>query len=153
MWMCGVNSTTQTFHSTRAYIRVALFRPDTNASLTLINTHTLTYTTQLRSSGSQVYVGNNSHRAEPLPVLRRAPTLSDEQRQQRVGIRLAEVREGETGKAKVTRLTSRPQESSTQSLTLFHTAKPLETCKLCTWLYFAPIKKSPCVTDDNSLTK
>ena len=47
----------------------------------------LTYTTQVRSSGSQVYVGNRNHRAEPLSVLRRAPTLTGEQRQQRVGIR------------------------------------------------------------------
>ena len=46
----------------------------------------LTYTTQVRSSGSQVCVGNRNHRAEPLPVLRRAPTLTDEQRQQRVGL-------------------------------------------------------------------
>ena len=48
---------------------------------------TLTYTTQVRSSGSQVCVGNRNHRADPVPVLRRAPTLSDEQRQQRVGLR------------------------------------------------------------------
>ena len=33
----------------------------------------LTYTTQVRSGGSQVFVGNRNHRAEPLPVLRRAP--------------------------------------------------------------------------------
>ena len=43
--------------------------------------------TQVKSSGSQVCVGNRSHRAEPIPVLRRAPTLSDEQGQQRVGVR------------------------------------------------------------------
>ena len=49
--------------------------------------HALTYTTQVRSSGSQVYVGKRNHRAEPLPVLRRAPTLTDEERQQRVGLR------------------------------------------------------------------
>ena len=47
----------------------------------------LTYTTQVRSSGSQVFVGYRNHRAEPVAVLRRAPTLTDEQRQQRVGSR------------------------------------------------------------------
>ena len=48
---------------------------------------TLTYTTQVRSGGSQVFVGYRNHRAEPVAVLRRAPTLTDEQRQQRVGSR------------------------------------------------------------------
>ena len=47
----------------------------------------LTYTTQVRSGGSQVFVGYGNHRAEPFAVLRRVPTLTDEQRQQRVGIR------------------------------------------------------------------
>ena len=47
----------------------------------------LTYTTQVRSSASQVFVGYGNHRAEPDAVLRRAPTLSDEQGQQRVGSR------------------------------------------------------------------
>ena len=64
---------------------VALFHPDTkDRSLASSRTH---LHTQVRSSGSQVFVGNRNHRAEPLPVLRRAPTLTDEQRQQRVGIR------------------------------------------------------------------
>ena len=82
----------------------------------------LTYTTQVRSSGSQVCVGNRNHRTERVPVLRRAPTLTVEQRQQRVGLRalspfraLAEVREGETpGKAKDSTFqgpSSRPRES------------------------------------------
>ena len=43
--------------------------------------------THLRSGGSQVIVGYGNHRAEPVAVLRRAPTLTDEQRQQRVGSR------------------------------------------------------------------
>ena len=47
----------------------------------------LTHTTQVRSGGSQVFVGYGNHRAEPVAVLKRAPTLSDEQRQQRVGSR------------------------------------------------------------------
>ena len=47
----------------------------------------VTYITQVRSRGSQVFVGNKNHWAEPDPVLRRAPTLTDEQRQQRVGLR------------------------------------------------------------------
>ena len=47
----------------------------------------LTYTTQVRSGGSQVFVGYGNHRAEPVAVLRRAPTLTDEQGQQRVGSR------------------------------------------------------------------
>ena len=85
--MCGMKSTTQTFHATRAYVRVALFRPDINVRSVLSSTHALTLTIRVRSSGSQVCVGNTNHRAEPVPVLRRAPTLTDEQRQQRVGIR------------------------------------------------------------------
>ena len=47
----------------------------------------LTCTTQVRSSGSQVFVGYRNHRAEPVAVLRRTPILTDEQRQQRVGSR------------------------------------------------------------------
>ena len=47
----------------------------------------LTHTTQVRSGGSQVFVGYGNHRAEPVAVLRRAPTLTDEQRQQRVDSR------------------------------------------------------------------
>ena len=47
----------------------------------------LTYTTQVRSGGSQVFVGYRNHRAEPIAVLRLAPTLTDEQRHQRVGSR------------------------------------------------------------------
>ena len=84
----------------------------------------LTYTTQVRSGGSQVIVGNRNHRAEPVSVLRRAPTLTDEQRQQRVGIRalssiraLAAEREGETpGKLRArpsSSLASFPPESPT----------------------------------------
>ena len=59
----------------------------------------LTYTTQVRSSGSQVYVGNTNHRVERLLALRRAPTLTDEKRQQRVGIRAlsASERASKTG--------------------------------------------------------
>ena len=52
----------------------------------------------------------------PLPVLRRAPTLSDEQRQQRVGLRalspvraVAEEREGETpGKLRIRHFKAHP---------------------------------------------
>ena len=47
----------------------------------------LTYTTQVRSGASQVFVGYRNHRAESVAVLRRAPTLTGEQRQQRVGLR------------------------------------------------------------------
>ena len=61
-----------------------IFHPDTNARSTV---RALTYTTQVRSGGSQVFVGYGNHRAEPVAVLRRAPTLTDEQRQQRVGSR------------------------------------------------------------------
>ena len=42
------------------------------------STVTLTSSTHVRSGGSLECVGNRNHRAEPLPVLRRAPTLSDE---------------------------------------------------------------------------
>ena len=79
----------------------------------------ITYTTQVRSSGSQVYVENKNHRAEPDPVLRRAPTLTDEQRQLRVGLRcplsiraLAGQLEGKTsGKLKI-----RPSKAQTAVL-------------------------------------
>ena len=66
------------FHATRAYVRVALFRPDINARSMLVNAHIHLH---------QVCVGNRNHRTEPVPVLRRAPTLSDEQRQQSVSLR------------------------------------------------------------------
>ena len=39
-WMCGMKSATQTFHATRAFVRVALFRPDINAHSMLVNAHT-----------------------------------------------------------------------------------------------------------------
>ena len=65
--------TTQTLHATRANVRVALFRPDINVRSVLLSTHALTYTSHVRSSGSQVCVGNRNHRAKPVLVLRRAP--------------------------------------------------------------------------------
>ena len=67
-----------------------IFHPDTNTRTRLVN-RALTYTTRVRNNGSQVYVGNWNHRAEPDLVLRRAPTLTDEQRQQRVGSRALSV--------------------------------------------------------------
>ena len=63
-----------------------IFHPDTKLAQGSSN-RALTYTTQVRSGGSQVFVGYGNHRAEPVAVLRRAPTLTDEQRQQRVGKR------------------------------------------------------------------
>ena len=49
-----------------------IFHPDTKLTWSSsIRTHTSA--TQVRSSGSQVYVGNRNHRAEPVSVLRRAP--------------------------------------------------------------------------------
>ena len=63
-----------------------IFHPDTKLARSS-SIRALTYTTQVRSSGSQVFVGNRNHRAEPVSALRRAPTLTDEQRQQRVGTR------------------------------------------------------------------
>ena len=102
----------------------------------------LTYTTQVRSSGSQVFVGNRNHREEPLPVLRRAPTLTDEQRQQRVGLRALSPSDILPQSAK-----ERPRESSGFDLsrsiqlspgkldTVFHTVKPWENQQT---LYLAP---------------
>ena len=124
----------------------------------------LTYTTQVRSSGSQVFVGYRNHRAEPVAVLRRAPTLTDEQRQQRVGSRALppselwpqSLKERVSGKPMARPsavLPAVPGKSSTQGLTLFHTAKTLELCKRCTWLHVASMRMSPWVTDDDPLTK
>ena len=59
-----------------------IFHPDTNARTRLVNSRTyLHYPSQKRWL---VFVGEGNHRAEPVAVLRRAPTLTDEQRQQRV---------------------------------------------------------------------
>ena len=69
----------------RSQYQLYFFPPDTNAHL--LDARHCTQTTRVRSSGSQVIVGNRNHRAEPVPVLRRARTLTDEQRQQRVGSR------------------------------------------------------------------
>ena len=102
----------------------------------------LTCTTQVRSNGSQLYVGNKNHRAEPLPVLRRAPKVTDEQRQQRVGIRALPPSELLPQSAK-----ERPRESSGFDLsrsiqlsprkqdTVFHKVKPCENQQT---LYLAP---------------
>ena len=122
-------------------LQVALFRPDSNARSKLVNSRThLQY--QVRSSGSQVFVGNRNHRAEPISVLRRAPTLTDEQRQQRVGLRAFSPSELLPQSAK-----ERPRESSGFNLsrsiqlspgkldTVFHTVKPWENQQT---LYMAP---------------
>ena len=74
------------FHHFLPHRMLHIFRPDTKLARSS-SIRALTYTTQVRSSGSQVFVGNRNHRAEPVSVLRRAPTLTDEQRQQRVGSR------------------------------------------------------------------
>ena len=104
-----------------ARVEVALFRPDTNARSMLIRAHTHLH-----------HLGNRNHRAEPVPVLRRAPTLSDEQRQQRVGLRALPPSEHlpkcankrDPGKAKDSTFqgpSSCPRESP---ITVFHTVKP-----------------------------
>ena len=68
------------------YVRVVPFPTGTNARSILVTAHShLNY--RVRNSGSQVFVGNRNHRAEPVPVLRRALTLTDEQGQQHVGLR------------------------------------------------------------------
>ena len=123
----------------------------------------LTYTTQVRSGGSQVFVGYRNHRAEPVAVLRRAPTLTDEQRQQRVGSKALppselwpqSAKEGVRESQGLDRPRScllSPGKLNT-GLTLFHTAEPLELCKRCTWLHVASIRMSPWMTDDDPLTK
>ena len=63
-----------TFHATRAFVRVALFHPDTNARSKLVSSRTHLHT-QVRSSGSQVYMGKKEtpRRAPP-----GAPTCSHE---------------------------------------------------------------------------
>ena len=68
---------------------------------------------------------------------------------------LPEVREGETpGKLRTHSKAHQPspRKSNTEFDFVPH-CQTFGTCKLCAWLYFVPIKKSPCVTDDNSLTK
>ena len=124
----------------------------------------LTYTTQVRSSGSQVCVGNRNHRAEPVPVLRRAPTLTDEQRQQRVGLRalspselLPKCAKERPGKAKDSTFqgpSSHPRESPSTGFDFESTrSNNGKTCKRCIWLHVAPIRMSPWMTDDDPLTK
>ena len=118
----------------------------------------LTYTTQVRSGGSQVFVGNRNHRAEPVSVLRRAPTLTDEQRQQRVGSRALSPSELWPQSSK-----ERPQESQGIDLlrsiqlspgkpdTVFQTDKPYENQQT---LYLAPRSANQDVPlDDDPLTK
>ena len=50
-----------------------IFHPDTNTRSKIVNSRTHPHY-QVRSSGSQVFVGYRNHRAEPVAVLRRAPT-------------------------------------------------------------------------------
>ena len=119
-----------------------------------------TYTTQVRSSGSQVFVGYGNHRAEPDTVLRRGPTATDEQRQQRVGSRALSPSELWPQSAK-----ERPWESSGYDLrrsiqlspgkpdTVLHTVKPLKNQQTLLWIHVVPIRMSPWMTDDNPLTK
>ena len=125
----------------------------------------LTYTTQVTSGGSQVFVGYGNHRAEPIAVLRRAPTHTDDQRQQRVGLRalspselLTAELEGETpGKPRI-RLSKAhpavPLESPSTGFDFGSTrSNHGKTCKRCTRLHVAPIRMSPWMTDDDPLTK
>ena len=82
----------------------ALFRPDINGHSMLINAHThLTYYPSQKQWLQGMRGETGATAQSPIFVLRRAPTLSDEQRQQRVGRKsslsvraLAEVRERET---------------------------------------------------------
>ena len=71
-WMRGLNSTTQP-SMPPVPVRKLHFSVLTPMLAHCSTVLALTHTTQVRSSGSQVYVGNRNHRAEPLPVLRRAP--------------------------------------------------------------------------------
>ena len=101
-----------------------------------------------------------NHRAEPVAVLRRAPTLTDEQRQQRVGSRALSPSELWPQSAK-----ERPRESKGFDLlrsiqlspgkpdTVLHTVKPLENQQTLLWLHVVPIRMSPWMTDDDPLTK
>ena len=58
-----------TFHATRAFVRVAHLSILTPILAQGSSIRALTYTTQVRSSGSQVFVGYRNHRAEPVAVL------------------------------------------------------------------------------------
>ena len=70
-WMRGLNSTT--LHSMPPVplfeLHFSILTPMLAQSLKV---RALTYTTQVRSSGSQVFVGYRNHRAEPVSVLRRS---------------------------------------------------------------------------------
>ena len=111
--------------------------------------------TRVRSSGSQVCDGNRNHRAETLPVLRRAPTLSDEKRQQCLGLRALSLspsscrsaRRRDPGKAKVSALhvptTSRPRESPSQGLISFPHGQTIGNMQT---LYLAPLRANQDVT-------
>ena len=107
-----------------------------------------------RFSGSQVCVGHWNPRAEPILVLRRAPTFSYEKRQQRVGqralsrsdplLRSVKERPRESERWTVKESTfqdpsSHPQESPTQGLISYphgQTVGDLQT------LYLTPLRQS-----------
>ena len=72
--MCGIRSTNTNFHATRAYVRVALFRPDTNARSMLVNAHThLHYASQ-----KQCLPGMRGKQEPPRRARSGAPTCSHE---------------------------------------------------------------------------
>ena len=105
-------------------------------------------------------MGNRNHSAEPVPVLRRAPTLTDEQRQQRVGSRALSPSELWSQSSK-----ERPREASRIDIlrsiqlspgkpdTIFLRSNHGKTSKRCIWLHVVPIRMSPWMTDDDPLTK
>ena len=73
-WVRGVKSTTQTSMPTRAYARVALFRPDTNARSMLVNSRThLHYPSQ-----KQWLPGMRGKQEPPHRARSGAPTCSHE---------------------------------------------------------------------------
>ena len=115
-----------TFHATRVLFELHIFHPDTITRSKIVSSRThLHYPSQKRwLPGDSWETGN--HRAEPVSVLRRAPTVTDEQHQQRVGSRALSPSElwtaergGETpGKLRIQTFSwsspSCPRESPTQ---------------------------------------
>ena len=149
-----------TFHATRAFVRVAIFHPDTNTRSKLVNSRThLHYPSQ--KQWLPVFVGYRNHRAEPVSVLRRAPTLTDEQRQQRVGIRALSLRPStcrsarrrDTGEAKDRPYQVHPAVAGKARLQFSIRSNHWKTSKRCIWLHVAPIRMSPWMTDDDPIDR
>ena len=122
---------------------------------------TLTYTTQVRNSGSQVFVGKQER---PRRARSGAPTCSHPHggaapttcrlKSSPTVRALAEVREGETPeKQRIRPSQVHPAVPRKARLQFSIRSNHGKTSKCCIWLHVAPIRMSPWITDDDPLTK